>query len=458
VYGSFLQSRMHAKGVRCSDCHEPHSTRTRAVGNALCVTCHNDTAPRAAAHVDTAGLKQKPYDSPAHHFHKPGKPGAQCVDCHAPAHTYMVVDPRRDHSFRIPRPDLSVALGTPNACNQCHDRKSAKWAAETVARWYGPDRRHERHYGEALYAGRYGKPGAVAGLIAVADDSTQPAIVRATALDLLSQFPGRSALASLQRGLKDTDPLVRRAAVAGQEQLAVEHRATAVLPLLDDPVRAVRMEAARVLVPAAATLQGSNAGKLNQVLAEFEAVQQENADRPEAHANLGNLYLARGDTGHAETAYRQAIKLDPGFAPGYVNLADLYRATGRNAEAMQVLREGLRITPNAAPLHEALGLALVREGQKAAALAEFAAAAKAAPENSRHAYIHAVALHDAGRPAEAMRILKAAVRKRGDREALLALASYALQMGNRAEAEEAIRVLASINPDDPALSRVRPRP
>jgi len=452
VYGSFLQSRMHAKGVRCSDCHEPHSTKTRASGNALCVTCHNATAAGAGPNIDTSGLKRKDYDSPAHHFHKPGTPGSQCVDCHAPTRTYMIVDPRRDHSFRIPRPDLTVAIGTPNACTGCHSKQSAKWAASTVARWYGPNRRQEPHFGLAIDAGRFARPGAVKGLVALAQDSAEPAIVRATALELLSGYPGRSALEVLQRGLGDADPMVRHAAVIGQERLPPAQRTAALLPLLDDPVRVVRIEAARVLAPAAASVADSDKKRLNRALAEFEAAQRENADRPEAHTNLGNLHLVRGNIEQAEAAYRKAIAIDPRFVPAYVNLADLYRTQKRDAESEKILREGLRAEPRAGALHEALGLALVRQGKKDAALAEFAAAVKAQPDNPRHAYVYAVALDSAGRRAEAIRLLKATTKKRGDRDALLALASFSLRAGDRAAAQEAIATLASINPDDPALS------
>ena len=454
VYGSFLQSRMHAKGLRCSDCHEPHSTKIRASGSALCVTCHNATGPAAGAHIDTSGLKHKDYDSPAHHFHKPGTPGSQCVDCHAPTRTYMVVDPRRDHSFRIPRPDLTVAIGAPNACTGCHNKQPAQWAASTVARWYGPNRRQEAHFGLAIDAGRYARPGAVKGLITLAEDTAQPAIVRATALQLLAAYPGRSALEALQRGLRDADPMVRHAAVIGQERLPPEQRSAALLPLLGDPVRTVRIEAARVLAPAAASIADSNKERLNRALAEFEAAQQENADRPEAPLNLGNLYFARGETGQAEAAYRKAIALDPRFVPAYVNLADLYRAQKRDAESEKILRAGLQAVPTAGALHEALGLVMVRQGRKDAALAEFAAATKAQPDNPRHAYVYAVALDSAGRRAEAIRLLKATVKKRGDRDVLLALASLSFQTGDRAAAEAAIHMLASINPDDPALGEI----
>jgi len=451
-YGSYLQSRMHAKGVRCSDCHEPHSAKLRAAGNALCVTCHNATAPAAGSHVDTTGLKRKDYASSSHHFHAAGKPGSQCVDCHAPARAYMVIDPRRDHSFRIPRPDLSVALGTPNACNGCHAKESAQWASAVVTKWYGPGRRQEPHYGVALDAGRRGRSGAVPGLVALADDRAQPAIVRATALELLGRYPGRSSLAALQRGLGDGDPLVRRAAVTGQEGLPPAQRVALLAPLLDDSVRAVRIEAARVLAPAASSLSAPQRRSFDFAIAEFEATLAENADTPQALVNLGNLAADRGEAARAEDGYRRAIALDAGFVPAYVNLADLYRDTRRDAQAERTLRAGLRSAPTAAALHEALGLALVRRGSKREALAEFAAAAKAAPQESRYAFIYAVALVDAGRRPEAMRLLEAAAQRQANRDVLLALASYKEEAGDMAGAQTHLRALAAINPDDPALA------
>ncbi len=107
VWGSFLQSKMHQRGVTCMDCHEPHSLKTRAEGNALCTRCHNAAE----------------FDAPAHHRHVTGGQGAQCVNCHMPTQNYMVIHARQDHSLRVPRPDLSQSLGSPNACTQCHTDK-----------------------------------------------------------------------------------------------------------------------------------------------------------------------------------------------------------------------------------------------------------------------------------------------------------------------------------------------
>ena len=115
-YGSFLQSKMFHEGVTCSDCHDPHSLKLRAEGSGVCLQCHG----------------AEKFATPAHHHHEAASKGAECVSCHMPERTYMVVDARRDHSFRIPRPDLSVSLGTPNACTGCHTDKDAAWAAATV--------------------------------------------------------------------------------------------------------------------------------------------------------------------------------------------------------------------------------------------------------------------------------------------------------------------------------------
>jgi hypothetical protein len=150
-YGSFLQSKMYENGARCTDCHEAHTLKLKARDNEVCMQCHS-----GAGNPRFATLKHKSYDTPEHHFHKPGSPGALCINCHMPVKNYMQVQARPDHSLRVPRPDLSVRIGTPNACNGCHREKSAAFAAETVARWYGKERRREAHFGDVFALARAG--------------------------------------------------------------------------------------------------------------------------------------------------------------------------------------------------------------------------------------------------------------------------------------------------------------
>jgi predicted CXXCH cytochrome family protein len=422
-YGSFLQSPMRRRGVVCTDCHDPHSGKTRAEGNALCGRCH------LPSH----------FDAPAHHHHRAGSAGARCVSCHMPERTYMVVDPRRDHSLRVPRPDLSVALGTPNACNGCHSDRGAAWAAETVARWFPQGRSGGPHFGRALHAARAGTPGAAAGLLAVLRDAGEADIVRATALQALphrDRTPqGAAQEPAIARAIAaagaDPSPLVRRAAADWIEPLPPAARARLGLPLLADPVRTVRLAAAAALAGVPEEIAGAGAPALARAIEEYRRSLASSADRAEIHFNLGNLERALGREQEAETAYRQALALDPTFVPAAVNLADLLDASGRRDEAETILRQALARNRGNADLEHALGLARVRASDLKGALPHLAAAHRLRPDEARYAYVYAVALHDAGDAAAGMRILEsAAARHPADADTLEALVAYSRERGD----------------------------
>jgi len=439
-YGSFLQSRMYQKGVTCSDCHDPHSLKLRAPGNGVCAQCH----------------QVERYDTAAHHFHPPGTTGAGCAACHAPATTYMVVDPRHDHSFRIPRPDLSVKLGTPNACNQCHQDRTPEWAAAKVKEWYGRQPAGYQTFAEALQAARTGAPDAERRLAQLAAGQDQPAIVRATALAELHRYLSPKSLAVVQQGLQDADPLVRLGALSALEAAPPEHRPALALPLLQDPVRAVRTQAARWLAGAPADQLTPEQQVLREkMLAEYIATQQVNADRPEAHLNLGLLYLDQGQPGAAEAAYQTALKRQPTFTPAAVNLADLYRLQGRDDEGEQVLREALRREPGSADLHHALGLLLVRRQHSDEAVAALGQAAERQPGNARYSYVYAIALHSAGKPAQAIPVLEQAhARHPNDRDIVQALVTFHREQGNRFAARLFAEKLVKLTPDDPGARQL----
>jgi predicted CXXCH cytochrome family protein len=311
-YGSFLQSRMHAAGVVCSDCHDPHSGRLRAEGNALCATCHRATV----------------YDTPAHHHHAAGSDAARCVSCHMLARDYMVIDRRHDHSFRVPRPDLSEATGAPNTCTDCHRDRSAGWAADAVQKWFGPDRRRGPRFATALSAGRAHAAAGGPALDAAIDDAAVPAIARASALDLLSPYLSAHDVPRIEQALRDPDPHVRRAALALLAAMEPPRRWQTGAPLFEDPVRSVRVAAVDALADAAGgvTMPAAQRAAFERAIAEYRAVQMLNADRAESWLNLGSLDARLGDGAAAEAAYKRAIETDPHFAPAYVNLADVYRA------------------------------------------------------------------------------------------------------------------------------------
>ena len=439
-YGSFLQSKMYHAGVTCSNCHDPHSARLRASGNAVCSQCH---------------LPSK-YDDPQHHFHTAGTEAAQCVSCHMIKRYYMVVDGRRDHSFRVPRPDLSMKLGTPNACNDCHRDRSAQWASQAVARWYGPDRKGGWHWAEAIHAGRNARADAETLLVRTVEDATTPTIVRATALNLLHRHPGPNALRAVERSLRDSDPLVRRAAVSALA--AVEHptRVTLGVPLLNDPVRTVRLEALSTLVGVPRDLfTAAQLKTLDQVIAEYREAQAFNADRAEAHLNLGVLDAQLGKFDAAEQAYRAAIRKQPLFMPAYINLADLYRQQGQEDRVEQTLREGLKADPGNGDAYHGLGLSLVRQKRLRDAIPELAKAAQRRPDVPRYAYVYGVALYEDGQTRRALDVLKRAhERHPADREIVVALAEYHRAAGDRKAAIAWARKLVEMSPEDAQARRL----
>ena len=442
VYGSFVQSKMHAAGVRCSNCHEPHSLRLRAEGNALCTQCHRDTA------VDRFPMLQPgSYDTPGHHFHEAGSAGAQCVNCHMPAETYMVVDPRRDHSFRVPRPDLSVRLGTPNACTGCHDDRDDDWAADTVRSWFGAP--PPGHFADVLAAGRAGRREARRELAALSADSAQPGIVRATALELLRSF-GQTSHDAARAALTDNDPLVRVTAVGGLEPLGPPARRAALAPLLDDPVRAVRIEAARVLAEAWTMDVAGTDPSLSAAVAEYLDAQATMADMPAAHLSLGVVRQRQGSPERAEAEYRLALDLDPWFTPARFNLANLLNSQGRNEEAETVLRQGLERVPDEGELHYSLGLILAEESRLEESVASLGRAAALISNRARVRYNYGLALQQVGRLGAAETALREArAVDAADPDILLALSRLLMEQRRWEEARTFAAELVRLVPGAP---------
>jgi predicted CXXCH cytochrome family protein len=437
TYGSFLQSKMYARGVTCSDCHEPHGGRLRASGNAVCAQCHAATT----------------YDARGHHHHPDGSAGTQCVACHMPTRTYMQIDPRHDHSLRIPRPDLTVSDGVPNACNGCHADHDASWAAAVVTATWGPERKGFQTFTGTLRAGREGAPGAADRLAALITDATVPDIARATAVQMLEPYMRKAIFPALQAALIDPSALVRAAGLDAARGLPLDVRAAMAAALAGDPVKAVRVKAGRALagMPPATldALSPAIAVASRRAIEDYEASERAVAERPESHLNLGVAAAERGDTATAEGEYRAALRRDPGFVPAYVNLADICRASGRDGDAAKVLTDALARMPTDPSLLHALGLQRVRERRNDEALTLLQRAAAGRPEEPRFAYVYGVALHSAGRPDQAMAVLTAALaRAPYDPSLLSALAAFARDAGRRDEALGYVRRLAAVAPDD----------
>jgi tetratricopeptide (TPR) repeat protein len=387
VYGSFIQSKMHDRDVRCSDCHDVHSIKRIKEGNDLCLQCHRGDI----------------YDTHQHHFHKKkgekGEPirsaqgkvlfdvgtGAVCVECHMPGRNYMGIDYRPDHSFRVPRPDLSITIGTPNACNRCHMDKEDKWSVEYMTKWYGT--KYKPHYGTALHAGRKGLPKARQDLIRLSGDRLYPVIVRATALFLLGSYSGEEVAKVYERALSDEEPLMRQTAVRNLHALPPKKRIGLIVPLLYDPAKAVRIEAANKL---AVLPRGQLTGKLEKryqaVLNEYRQAMEYTADFAASQHNLGNLYSNLGQLDEALKAYQAAIRIDDHFYPAKVNLAMVYNQVGKNREAEGLLREVVQAQPRLHEVQYSLGLLLAERKNYEEASLYLSMAARGLPNRARVHY------------------------------------------------------------------------
>lgn len=432
ISASFAQSRMFAAGVTCSDCHEPHGQKLRLEGNALCTQCHQPAT----------------FDTPSHHFHPAGSAGALCVSCHMPETPYMVIDPRRDHSLRIPRPDLGERLGTPDACTGCHADRSPAWAATTIRQHYQLPRPGMQTFAKTFADAERGLPMALEQLAKLVGDQDQPAIVRASA----ANRAGPTHWDDLATGLLDSDPQVRLASVAALESAPAKVRGHLLPSLLEDPLRAVRIEAARVL--ADVQLSASQAGSFSNALAEYDASLELHADRADSRVALALLRQRQGRIGEARAALEQALRLEPAHLQARLNLADLLRAQGQDNEAAKVLSEGLAQQPAMALLHYALGLTQVRLRQADRARASLARAHQLDPDDSRIAYAQALSLwtHE---PASALRLLDTLTRRHPyDASLRDAAVLFNGKAGQRDAALLHAKCLQALQPDSVTARRV----
>ncbi|MGA9701011.1 tetratricopeptide repeat protein [Pseudomonas sp.] len=415
-HGSFAQSKMAEKGVRCSNCHNPHSNQLKAPGNGVCLQCHNTAGKTPYATVDGRGLQAKHYDSAEHTGHPVGQPGSFCVDCHMPGKVYMGNDLRHDHGFSIPAGAREV-LRAPN-------------------------------YAEAMVLIRGGQPGAAQALYEQLARSNLPPIQRATLLVELPNYPSEQALKLATQALGNPAPQVRESAIrAVSALLPPAERAARYGPLLRDPVRAVRILAARDLL----SVPGQGPA-WEHAIAEYEQVQLSLQERAEANLNLAMLYQASGRGDKVEAQLRTALLRDPDFFPALVSLAQWLEANGRAEEARSLITERLAQHPHAALLQHTQGLMLIRAGDVPNAMPHLRSAVRLDPASGQYAYVLAVALHDSGKVGAACEQLEDLLKRQPyNRNARLSLIQYYLENGQEPKAQAVMQSWKALNPGDPAL-------
>ncbi|MEH6580544.1 MAG: tetratricopeptide repeat protein [Halioglobus sp.] len=434
VYGSFIQSKMHQAGVVCSNCHEPHSLKLRAEKNGVCSQCH----------------ATETYDTKQHHHHTPGSTGAECANCHMPETTYMGVDPRRDHSLRVPRPDLSIVMGTPNACNQCHSDKEPQWALDALRQWGVNFRDTGSHPARSFLQADMGDSRSLPKLAQLASNDSVAPIWRANAMETLGNFGGRDALQTATQLLYSDDSLLRVSTVRAIQFLPLHQRFQLLQPLMDDEVTSVRMEVAISLAGVPLDqIEPPQAEALLALFKEYVSIQKQHADMPGVQLQLGIFYTGRGDLPAAEAAYREAIYLNPQLVPALLNLADLLRSQDRDNEAREILLSALAVAPEHGATLHALGLLETRTANTELALDYLSRAADQETIGTRHRFVYAIALHDLGKPQEAVNQLLALLRATPqNQEVLLALANYSAELGQRSNAQAFARKLTELAPNN----------
>ncbi|MCJ7684054.1 MAG: tetratricopeptide repeat protein [Desulfobacteraceae bacterium] len=448
VYGSFTQSKMYQRGVRCSDCHDVHSLKFHKKGNDLCLQCH----------------RADQYDTKDHHFHKkkgePGDPvlakdgsilyevgeGGECFKCHMPGRNYMGIDYRNDHSIRIPRPDLSIATNTPNSCKECHWDKPDQWSADYCTEWYGIKRRP--HYGTVLAAGRKGLPEAQTELIRLATDLLSPGIVRATALSLLRSYPNEHSLKAFERALMDPEPLVRHTAIHDLSQLNPGISTRLITPLLYDPVKAVRIQAGMAMTSLSRSQLNNRQIKVfDSALDEYQDAMAYVGDFTHGQFNLGNMHRNLGNLNLAEKHYKAAIQIDRLFYPAKINLAMLKHQVGMNDEAERLFREVMDEHPQLYEAAYSLGLLLVELKKYDEAVQYVSKAALGMPKRARVQYNLGLLLQQLGRTEEAEAALLRSLEMEPDSiDYLHAVADHYLRQGKLHEARRIAEQMVAKHP------------
>ena len=434
VYGSFLQSKMHTKGVTCSNCHEPHSAKLILPKETLCLQCH----------------EAKTYNTKKHHHHADNSTGAQCVVCHMPETTYMQIDQRADHGWHIPRPDLALKLGTPDTCLSCHNDKDSQWSSQQVTNWYPQSTIDKQSdFATAFTLADMGYPQASQELSKISQDKNYAGIIRASALERMQATPDRNSFISIARGVKDKDELIRLGAIQGAQNMPQSERWQLLEPLLSDKVLAVRTEAAAVLTPLWLNLSEQQQTKLQPALDDYLKIQAFNSDRGFAHTNRGNILVHMGRYTEAEAAYDQSIRIDPTYSTAYVNKAELYRRQANKnndgeSKNIATLKQGLKAQPDGGDLYYSLGLSMIRSKNKSAAIDYLKKATETEPQNSNYFYVYALSLVDT-QPSQAQKAMRQTYQLSGNPQHLYALCEMQVEQKSF-QAKQCLSKLSKVVP------------
>ncbi|MEX0720364.1 MAG: tetratricopeptide repeat protein [Balneolaceae bacterium] len=438
-YASFLQSKMYAMGVKCSDCHDPHSLRLKesVTDNKLCMQCHTPS-----------------YDSPDHHFHEMNTEASQCISCHMTGKNFMEIDFRRDHSFRVPRPDLSEEFDTPNACNSCHEDQSLEWASKAIVNWYGAER--ESAFSEVLAKTQRGENITTGELEHWINDITQPELIRATLVWYAGQFPSDENSDLIFKALESQEPIIRASAVKAMEQMPAGIRQSFLADALKDSMIAVRIPAIRALAEFNENdFEEEFKNVFRDAVQEYKTYLDINDYFPQAQMNRGQFYEQQGEIDKAIEAYQKTLEKDPEFNPARINLAYIYNRQEDNSKAEELLKIVIDQEPEFGQAYYSLGLLMAEQDQLNEAVRYFEQAAERMPEHHRVFYNLAIAYQTLNRSEEAESAYRQAIElapENGDYR--YGLITLYMQQEQFKEAYGQAEILDSLHPNNPQVQQL----
>lgn len=407
VYTSFVQSKMYKNNVACNNCHNSHSLKLKMEGNALCTQCH---APDK-------------YNTAEHHKHEMGTESAACINCHMAGRYYMGNDFRRDHSFRVPRPDLSLKYNTPNACVGCHDDKDNQWAWESFQKFYGAV--DSLHFSDKLAPGVLGVAHADTGLMDLIHDTSENELVRASALRALSNYDIQQYLDEYIARLNDTSPMVRATSIDVLSNINTTDYINYLFPLLNDSKRTVRVKTFFALAEInELQIPDKYKASYTKVKKEFETYLEVNSDFAGGLARKGNYYIKQGNLQQAIFYYEKALEIDNLENNLRLTLANLYYNSGNLKKAEETFKIVIEQEPDYGSTYYSLALLLAEINREEEAITYLEQTIVKMPGHIR-AYYNLSLLYDKlNKPKKAEETLVRGLKVDANNESLLYALAY----------------------------------
>ncbi|MFA5190983.1 MAG: tetratricopeptide repeat protein [Verrucomicrobiia bacterium] len=422
----------------CTHCHTS-SGRYRFTGanaNNACLPCHKTHVANPAAHS----------------HHAAGSKGSQCVTCHMPT-TEFARMLRSDHSMRPPTPAATLAFKSPNACNLCHADKDATWADGWVRKWYPRDYQAPvLRLAGVMDAARKRDWSKLPEMLASITAPDRSEIHAAALIRLLENCPDERKWPMILKATHDPSPLVRARAVEALTDNRASEALAALAAATRDDHRLVRVRAAAALAGYSLDyLEPADRESVKKAITEFEASHRSRPDDATAHYNLANFYMARREHEQAVASFGIAAKLQPENFAVLVNAALAHNALGQNDKAEQCLRRAIQLDATNAVANLNLGLLMGELGRTRDAEAAFRTALKSDPRSAVAAYNLSVISAQAGRLDEAVAFChRAAEAAPQEPKYAYTLAFYQRQQGRTNDAILTLRRLIGDRPAYPA--------